>query len=76
MTRESLDLLETRVREAAELVAALRSRVAELEERLRERAAQPQAGEQPAEAGWREDRATVHSRIRALVARLEELVED
>ena len=68
MDIEWLDILETRVRDAAERLRELKEENAALKERIREL-------EGDAGGGWEEEREEIRRRVEALTRRLEELAE-
>jgi chromosome segregation ATPase len=71
MSLEIFDVLDSRVRETAERLDALRERNAELETRLAELEAELAAAAAPQPvAGWAEERAELTRRIESLIARL------
>lgn len=74
MSLEIFDTLETRIREAAERIEALRERNAELETRVVElEAALAEVAAGPV-SDWPEERAELTRRVERLVARLEGLL--
>ena len=73
-----LDELEAAVKEAAEIIQALREEKADLVRRVQELEAKAggDGGGEEAEKAWREERREIRQRVETLTKRLEGLLDD